>query len=931
MPRNRISSYAGIALLAGSIILFQIALTRVFAILMWHHFTYMVVSIAMLGFGAAGSILTARREGLKHADPAATLATWSWAYGIAVMLAFCFATRVRIDTLHIWSDKSNAIALLLFYLIIAAPMLLGGLAIGLALTRLAKDVNRLYFADLLGSAAGGAASAFLLSSLGSTTTIMVSGALGALAGLCFSFGASWGSRILALPAVLLTTAVVIGFTGGSEPLRIPAMTWEVPFAEGKDILDLDPKLIESRIPSATAEVQVSANIPDTAPMIGGEFPLGTPRIDARFVSQDGTAPTMLYRDAAEIERFPFLTTTQAGSAYVARKARGLGSPEVLVIGVGGGVDVMVALANDAKHVTAVEINDAMVRMVTKDYADYIGGLFDPGTNPRVELVRSEGRSHLRHGEKTFDVIQMAGVDSFTALSTGAYTLSESYLYTVEAVKEFYAHLNEGGIVNYSRFIQTYPREPRETLRLANIARQALGEMGIENPASQIAVFMGREWASTMIKKGPFTAVEITALQDFGAEHGFRGFVYDPLAPDDAEVGATPEASSEKAVAEGVAALAGDAINANLGLELDVKEIGRLVARSYRLAFQGLAGPADDLLESFVSARPETGRDALRAVLVRLRDQALELGRAEQTDFIRTQRDFLTVLRGDDAVRKDFLARYPYDVSPCTDDAPFFFNYYRPDWKLGEVGDDDGNDGVDNADRYHSDIPVGHRVLYLSLAQIAVLAFLLVILPLRVLRREGVPTPGKWRYFGFFAALGVGFMFIEVALMQKMVIFLGHPTYSISVVLTSLLGFAGLGSLLAGRIPRLGRPQLLLLLLALLGALAFEVFALNHLLPRLLGQPLWIRIAAAIGVVAPLALVLGMPFPSGIRVLERDCPQLLPWGWAINGFLSVLASILCIILSQEIGFTRVFMVAGGLYAFGFLVMRPQSRDPEPSAH
>jgi hypothetical protein len=938
MASPRLSAYAGIFCLAGSIILFQIALTRVFAILMWHHFTYMVVSIAMLGFGAAGSILTARGEGLKKEDPAGPLAFWSWAYGLAVMLSFCFVTRVRIDTLEIWSDKSNAIALLLFYLIIAVPMLLGGLAIGLALTRLARNVDRLYFVDLLGSALGGAASVWLLGELGSTTTIMIAGGLGTLGGFLFSLGAGWGSRLLAAPALLVAAVVVIGFMGGQSTLKIPAMDWDVPFAPGKDILDLDPELIDSRLPSSTAEVQVSANIPEAAPFIGGDFPLDAQNVAVRYVAQDGTAPTMLFKDAADIEKFPFLKTSQAGSAYVAHAAAGQVAPRVMVSGVGGGVDVMVALAHEAKKVTAVEINDAMIRMVTEDYADYTGGLFIPGAHPRadrVELVRSEGRSHLRHGDEKFDIIQMAGVDSFTALSTGAYTLSESYLYTVEAVKEFYEHLNPGGYVNYSRFIQTYPRRPRETLRLANIARQALEELGVEEPARHIAIFAGREWASTMIKKGPWTEAEIDALQDYGARWGWRGFVYDPLAPAAVSEGFTPMATSEGEVREIVRQYTNQTLASEFDIEFDTEEIGDLMAEAYRISLRGDTRASRLHVAAWVNKHDKEIATNLNLRMQFIRDQAEDLARAaylepesdtEESNFLRTQSDFMRVLRATPEERSAFVASYPFDIRPCTDDAPFFFNYYRPDWSIADASE---GELANNAKRYHPDVPVGHRVLYLSMIQIAALAFILIILPLRTLKRGGVATPGKFRYFTYFAALGLGFMFIEVALMQKLVIFLGHPTFAISVVLTSLLGFAGVGSLISGRIRHLGRKALFLILLGVLASLALCVLGLNEALPRLLGQPLWARIIISVLLIAPLALMLGMPFPSGIRILERNCPQLLPWGWAINGFLSVLASILCIVASQEIGFTLVFAVAGGLYLLGFLVMKPQLPAETPA--
>ena len=212
------------------------------------------------------------------------------------------------------------------------------------------------------------------------------------------------------------------------------------------------------------------------------------------------------------------------------------------------------------------------------------------------------------------------------------------------------------------------------------------------------------------------------------------------------------------------------------------------------------------------------------------------------------------------------------------------------------------------------------VLLASMAQILLLAFCLILLPLRRLARAGVETPGAWRYLGYFSALGMGFMFIEIPMMQKMVIFLGHPTYALSVVLASILGFAGLGSLLSGRFDVLQPRNFRLLCAAIVVLILASALVARLVLPLLLGYSLPTRIAITVLCLAPPALVLGMPFPAGIRLLERRSPQLLPWGWAINGFLSVFSSIFCVVLSMAVGFTWVFVLAALIYLLGFAAVR-----------
>lgn len=924
------STLAGIFFLGLSVILFEIALTRVFAIMMWHHFTYMVISIGLLGFGASGSILTATRLG-EQPGAAQRLLVWcSLLFGASVMFAFCFATLVRIDSLAIWQHKENFVALFFVYLIIGVPFLLGGMGIGLALTRLVRHVNQLYFGDLVGSAVGAGASVLLLKHFGSSAAVIFAGLGGLLAAFCFSFGAPRRYLLLSVPALLVGAVVAIAFAGGAPGLGIPAAKWRVPYAPGKEagIAEIllqraaDEGRLQGQSPelrklfSATAEVQVGASVPAVPPIGGDHGRVDFKMVESRPVGQDGTAPTSLLKGAARIEDFPFLDDTQAASAYVARKAAGLPPPSVMVIGVGGGIDVMVALANNASHVTAVELNTAMVEMVTVHYDDYLGGLFREGAHPRadrIELVNSEGRAWLRSHDAKYDVIQMSGVDSYTALSTGAYTLSESYLYTTGAVHDFWAHLEDGGIVNWSRFIENAPTKPRETLRLANIACSALRELGVPDPHTHVAVFQGQTWASTMVKKGPFTAAEVAALREFAARQGFVGLVYDPLAPPGSPALEATHFVRLTPVLAGAMAKTGRfpadpaahqaAVDALLQAATRVAN-GEPIAAALLpspLRTPDLEGPSLAVLEECKGAIVDTGawmKDAMA--------------------------DFATLLRGSDAERGAFVAAYPYDVSPATDDKPFFFNYYRWSALFGGHSHGDARDFT-----YQTDFPVGHMVLFASMVQIMLLAAVLILMPLRRLAHEGLRTPGAFRYFAYFGALGLGFMLIEIALMQKLVIFLGHPTYALSVVLTSLLAAAGLGSLWSGRIPVVQGRHVRAMLAGVVAVVVLNVLAINFLLPALLGQALMVRIAVVIALLVPTGFVLGMPFPTGMRVVEAQCPHLLPWGWAVNAFFSVFGSIFCIVASMAIGFTNVLLAAIVVYALGLGLLRVLAPDGAPA--
>jgi hypothetical protein len=891
----------GIFLLAGAVLLLEVALTRVFAIMLWHHLAYMVVAVAMLGFGAAGSLLTLAGVSPRERTPAAPLALLATGCGVAAVAALALATRIPLDTLRIWQDRQNLLWLALLYTLLFVPFLLGGAAIGLALTRLAARVNRLYFFDLLGSAAGGCSGVWLLARFGSAATVLLAGVMAALAGAAFATSGEAKLRRGALVPLGLAAAIAALASGA-----LPGLAIEVPYAPGKEFARYVAPGESLRLFSSTAEVEVGPSGPQLA-IVGGNF--GTADSTAttgRLVGQDGTAPTMLFRNASDLSAFPFLDDSQTAAAYVARAAAGADDPTVLVIGVGGGVDVMIALVHGARSVTAVEINRAMVDMVTRRFDDYLGGLFRAGAHPladRIELVHGEGRSFVRGSPRRWDVIQLAGVDSFTALNTGAYTLSESYLYTVEAVQDFYSRLAEGGTLSFSRFIMRPPRRARETLRLAAIATTALRELGVDDPASHIAVFQGFGWASTLVKRGRFTAAEVQALREFARREGFWGLVFDPLHP----VG-TPFAPSVRFDARArlgtERSLAGGALPGLEAAQLDA------LMSAYRELRAGRREAAWAQVDGLAQ-----GDGGLRARVRRLLLQQAERAAEQDVAFHAVQRDFSLLLRGDAASRRAFVRGYEFDLSPSRDDAPFFFNYYRYAGLLGSSSPAPGA-----ASPYHPDYPVGHLVLLASLLQITALAALLILLPLRRLARRGVPTPGRGRVFAYFAALGAGFMFVEIVLMQKLVLFLGHPTYAVTVVLSTLLACAGLGSLASARLGAPSRRVLGLLLVGVPLLVVAEAAAAGLLLPRLLGWPFAARVGVVVAGLAPLGMVLGMPFPLGVRLLERRAPALVPWGWAINAFLSVFSSIFCIVLAMAVGFSAVLALAAALYALGFAALR-----------
>jgi hypothetical protein len=253
-------------------------------------------------------------------------------------------------------------------------------------------------------------------------------------------------------------------------------------------------------------------------------------------------------------------------------------------------------------------------------------------------------------------------------------------------------------------------------------------------------------------------------------------------------------------------------------------------------------------------------------------------------------------------RQDTLQRYKYRIEPASDDRPYFFHFFK--WSsLPEWWQLRGRGGV-------SLMEWGYPVLLATLAQATAAGLAFTLLPLWLAGRR-MPRSGRGRVVAYFTALGLAFMFLEMAFIQKFMLFLGHPLHAVAVVLCGFLLFAGLGSRLGGRwSERLGRPEGTVRL----AVLAIAVLALLYLrlLPpafqALAGLAELPRIVVSLGLIAPLAFCMGIPFPLGLQRLALGTPAFIPWAWAINACFSVIAAVLATWLAVHLGFNLVVALA-----------------------
>lgn len=260
-------------------------------------------------------------------------------------------------------------------------------------------------------------------------------------------------------------------------------------------------------------------------------------------------------------------------------------------------------------------------------------------------------------------------------------------------------------------------------------------------------------------------------------------------------------------------------------------------------------------------------------------------------------------------REDFFRRYPFNVTPATDDQPYFFHFFK--WRqLSSLVEQRSRGAL-------GQVETGYPLIWAALLQAGIIAGLLILAPMTV--RAGAlrqTRAGRARLLTLCLAVGLGFMFVEIAFIQRFMLILGHPVYTVAVVLAGFLIFAGVGSILASRLSdSINRPVAGIAILS-----GIYLLLLPAVSPTLVAQPVPVRVVACLALIAPLATCMGMPYARALRRLARRDPALTPWAWGINGFASVVAVMLATLVSVHLGFSVVIGLAVGMYGLAALSYR-----------
>ena len=786
--RWRLFSFA-VGLASCSTIAFELLLTRIFSVTMYYHFAYMVISIAMLGLSISGvsiylfpSLFRPRRTPILAAG---------FMLAFAILALWTLHTALA-NPISLANWQANIGRLGLLYFSAGLTMLSSGFAISMAIAGAQERIGQVYAFDLIGASIGCILIIPTISLFGGPGALVACASIAAVSACLFalSSGANATPRVrLGLGAVAAATAIVLFVLAAGEngASRFGLARNSEKFLGNRQVL------FEKW--NSFSQITVA--------------PAGAP--DHLWIFIDADAATRLWSaDVAKNhpgEPRRYSEVRASSLVYALRHER-----PALIIGPGGGTDILAALDHGVPKVVGVEVNPIIVDDVVRGkYADYSGDLY---RDPRVHVVVDEGRSFIRRSDEAYGSIQATLVDTWAASSSGAFTLSENNIYTVDAFEEFLAHLAPGGIVAITRWYDA--SKPKEFLRLIALGRLALERRGV--PPSEIArhfalVADSERHGTMLLDRDPFTSTDLQRLSQTTQERGLHLLF-------------APQAANNAAPVE-------DAVLA-----------------AYLRAPSGSA----------------------------------------------------------------YLAALPYDATPTTDDKPFFFYNLRPGdmvsvlWRLTGIEKDN----------------LGVAVLLIVLLLSVALIVLFILVPLLLFERKALreDRTKKLRVLGYFLALGMGFILVELGFMQKFVLFLGHPIYSLAVVLASLLLASGLGSALSGAgMRRFGTTGFVRrVILALTVVLALYGLLLSPLFHALLGLPLGLRIPVAVVLVFLPGLLMGALMPNGVRAANDLGTGTVAWAWGLNGAAGVVGSVLAVTVSMNYGF-NVALALGVLVYLAGLALFP----------
>jgi hypothetical protein len=811
--------YFTVFLVSCSVLVFEISLTRIFSITLWYHFAFMVISIAMLGIGSAGTVL-AVCSGNKYnpdnqkpgPDPhvknisglvysVSNIPLYSLITGISILLCYTVSNYIPFDPARFSWERLQLIYLFFYCLILSMPFFFSGILIATVFTFHSDKSMSVYCADLTGAGTGSLFVIVLLNVAAPEYAIVTASSL------CIAAALFLGGRKIVSAAVFFL--IINLFLALYHP----------------DIINLKmsqykPLSVYLQYPGAEHMKTYNSSYsridvfksPGIRYAPGLSLKYSEPLPDQTGFATDGQRIDVM-TDVQNQSRLKFVSFLPASLAFdISRKEK------ALILDPKGGLHVLMAEFYGFENIRKVESDPYFMKIVRQSFGKYSGGIYTSNTSTGY------GRNFLsRSPESGVGNYNLIDIPMTGASVSGTFGIAEDYRYTVNAFRQYLASLEDDGIISTSLYI--VPPHRTEFRLLATIMT-ACEQSGIPDASSGIAAIRSWDVMTILAKKSPFTENEIRSIKKFSNDRNFDLIYYPGIKEDETN-------------------------------------------RYIKTASNGLANGFRNIL--------------------------------------------------DPASRSSFIDSYLFDISPVFDRNPFFHYYLK-------------------AENVHVIYEVmGRKLLYFLNEGYLLPAILFIVLFLSVLiillpamtnrvrkKMASVPessAPAQRRITGpallYFSMLGLGFMFVEIPIIQMSIRAIENPSFCVAIVLAAILISSGAGSMCGSKFRKLSSPFSLLILVVLI---SIYTVLQPLLIAELTEHDMHIRIPALLAAIIPMGFFMGIPFPLGIRLLGQDRETLIPWAWAVNACLSVIAPLLSIMLALASGFYVVLWLSALAYLVAFAALR-----------
>ncbi len=497
----------GILLISAAMLVLELALVRIFAVQQFYHFAFMAISLALLGAGASGSLLSIWRRRLSPA-------LLSLTFAVSTIIAFLIINSVPFDSFSIAWDNRQLLFLAIYFLAAAVPFLFAGLLVGGEIMEAGEasggGSHRVYGANLIGSACGSLGSLVALAWFGGPGTVVLAAILGVGAGLLFAVHERQESNKSCATWIIIALSM-LGILGVLALLRSPDFLNQrlSPYKTLPTLVQALGTEHTVSVVDATARVDVvESPVIHIMPGLSLSSPAGLPLQAGLMLDGDNLMPiSQLAADSADAQALA--DHLPLGLAYHLRPGG-----RTLVLSAGTGLDVLMALAAGAEQVTAVEENLLIIDIMREAYGDFSRGLY---SDPRVSVINESGRIFARQEvDMQFDLTVVALTDPHRPVTSGAYSLTEEYIYTVEAFEEYLRTLDDDGLLVITRWLQTPPNESARTF--ATVA-MALGRSD-RDATQHLVAFRSLRTMTILASARAFTDAELQTIRSFLIERGF---------------------------------------------------------------------------------------------------------------------------------------------------------------------------------------------------------------------------------------------------------------------------------------------------------------------------------------------------------------------------------------------------------------------------